>query len=107
MTYGEIHQIGRESGKCHIDIAAYKMVQALIDNRIHEIKVHLNNHDTREERRKYQPVLEKLQKAEELEYHKILLDKIKAELIKAYETAAEHASIGLINAEYFGFTGKM
>lgn len=107
MTNGEVRQIGRDIGQSHIDVAAYKMVTAFINNRIHEIKVHLYTHDTAAENKKYQPVLVKLEKAEESEYFQVLLERTKKKLVESYESVAEHINIDLINTEYFGFTGRI
>ena len=108
MTIGEIHKVGQHIGQNYIPVIAEKMVQTFINNRKIKVKEYLSEQNLpKEEMKKYNNVLKNLEQAENLEYYKVLVNTVQESLYKSFESIADETNIKLINAEYFGFTGRL
>ena len=107
MTIGEVMMIGVKVGEKYVDEMAEQMVKNLIDARLSVCKRRLHDARYKDSHKKIRDKVSILEKAETMDFYKVLVDKTRNGLIDHFKQTANNVDLDLINAEYFGFTGRL
>ena len=107
MTIGEVMMIGVKAGQKYVDEIAEQMVKNLIDARISVCKKRLHDASYKNSHKNLRNKISILEKAENMDFYKVLVDKTRNRLIVQFKQTANDVNLELINAEYFGFTGRL
>ena len=107
MTVGEVMMIGENAGKKYVDEIAEQIVKDMIAARISVYKRHLHDTSYKDSHKKIRKNISILEKAETREFYKVLVNETRNRLINHFRQVAENMHTNLINAEYFGYTGRL
>ena len=107
MTVGETMLIGENVGKKYVDEIAEQIVKDMIAARISVYKKRLHDASYKNFQKGIREKISILEKAETMEFYKVLVNETRNRLINDFRKAADNANTDYLNAEYFGFSGRL
>jgi translation elongation factor EF-G len=107
MTLAELKNITKQVCESHVEQMAKSILDILMANRIKEIQSILSTDKNKEREGKLQMKIDVLQQPYNQKFYQQLLEETKNDLMQTLLSKTENASVNLINAEYFGFNGRL
>ena len=107
MTLAGLKNITKQVCESHVEQMAKSILDILMANRIKEIQSILSTDKNKEREGKLQMKIDVLQQPYNQKFYQQLLEETKNDLMQTLLSKSENASVNLINAEYFGFNGRL
>ena len=107
MTLAELKNITKQVCESHVEQMAKSILDILMANRIKEIQSILSTDKNNELEGKLRMKIDVLQQPYNQKFYQQLLEETKTDLMQTLLSKTENASVNLINAEYFGFNGRL
>ena len=107
MTLAELKNITKQVCESHVEQMAKSILDILMANRIKEIQSILSTDKNKERESKLRMKIDVLQQPYNQKFYQQLLEETKNDLMQTLLSKTENANVNLINAEYFGFNGRL
>ena len=106
MKQLDIINAGKAASDTQVSIIAEGIVKNLVDLRIKEL-VKMQETSTIQTSRQIQKKLDSLRNSSQSEWYRTLVKEAELDLTTKIRTIVVNTAVGLINAEYFDFSGRI